>query len=64
MRVVAAMYFAPAPEDEMRETRVPMLATSVAIMALATIAAGIFSGQVFDLAQNWINAFSTTVAMR
>jgi len=64
LRVVAAMYFAPAPEGEMRESRVPLMATSLVIMALATVAAGIFSGEVFDLAQNWINAFSTTVALR
>ena len=64
LRVVAVMYFAPAPEGEIRESRMPLMAASLAIMTLATIAAGIFSGQVFDLAQNWINAFSTTIAMR
>jgi len=64
LRVVAAMYFSPPPETEMTPSRVPLMATGLVVMTVATIAAGIFSSQVFDLAQNWINAFSTTIAMR
>ncbi|HQX62619.1 MAG TPA: NADH-quinone oxidoreductase subunit N [Thermomicrobiales bacterium] len=64
LRVVAAMYFAPAPETEMRESRMPLMATGLAVMVVATILAGIFSSQILNLAQNWINAFSTTVAIR
>ena len=61
LRVVAAMYFSEAPEAEGEPSRAPMLGFSVATMALGTIVFGIFSGQVADLANRWVQAFSITI---
>jgi NADH-quinone oxidoreductase subunit N len=60
LRVVAAMYFAE-PTVEQTAGRTPMLGFGVLTMALATVFLGIFSSRVLDLAQNWVNAFQTTI---
>jgi NADH-quinone oxidoreductase subunit N len=57
LRVVVAMYFnEPAPER--RYSGTPMLGTGLLLMAVGTIAFGLFSGYVLDLAQNWVVAFT------
>jgi len=61
LRIVAAMYFAEAPESDIEGARAPMLNFSVLTMALGTIFFGIFSGQLLDLAQRWVQAFSVTI---
>jgi NADH-quinone oxidoreductase subunit N len=61
LRVVAAMYFAEAPESEGELSRTPLLSFSVLAMAVGTIAFGIFSGQIADLASRWVQAFSITM---
>ncbi|HUG14747.1 MAG TPA: NADH-quinone oxidoreductase subunit N [Thermomicrobiales bacterium] len=60
LRVVAAMYFAE-PTASQTPGRTPMLGFGVLTMALATVFLGIFSSRVLDLAQNWVNAFQTTI---
>jgi NADH-quinone oxidoreductase subunit N len=60
LRVVAAMYFAE-PTVEQTPGRTPMLGFGVLAMALATVFLGIFSSRILDLAQNWVNAFQTTI---
>jgi NADH-quinone oxidoreductase subunit N len=60
LRVVAAMYFAEPTVDQ-SPSRTPMLGFGVLTMALATVFLGIFSSRVLDLAQNWFNAFQTTI---
>jgi NADH-quinone oxidoreductase subunit N len=61
LRVVAAMYFAEAPESEGEPSRTPMLGFGVMTMVVGTIVFGIFSGQVADLANRWVQAFSITL---
>ena len=61
MRVVAAMYFSEAPESETELSRTPLLGFSVLTMAVCTIAFGIFSGQIADLANRWVQAFSISM---
>lgn len=56
LRVVAVMWF-NEPLREWTAERTPLLATGLALMALATIGFGLFSGPVLDLAQNWVRAF-------
>ncbi len=60
LRVVVAMYFSEAPETA-PEGRTPMLGFGVLAMAVGTILTGIFSGQILDLAQNWVQAFTVTL---
>lgn len=60
LRVVAAMYFAEPTRDQ-TPGRTPMLGFGVLAMAIATVFLGIFSSRVLDLAQNWVNAFQTTL---
>jgi NADH-quinone oxidoreductase subunit N len=55
LRVVAAMYFAEATEV-VPEGRTQMLGFGVAVMVVGTIFAGIFSGQLLELAQNWVRS--------
>ena len=61
LRVVAAMYFAEAPASEGEPSRTPMLGLGVLTMALGTVVFGIFSGQVADLANRWVQAFSISI---
>jgi NADH-quinone oxidoreductase subunit N len=61
LRVVAVMYFAEPAGADIPESRTPMLGLGVVGMALGTVLFGIFSGRVFDLAQNWVEAFSVGV---
>jgi NADH-quinone oxidoreductase subunit N len=60
LRVVAVMYFAE-PDEVQREASTPLLGFGVLAMALGTVFFGIFSGQVLDLAQNWVDAFSVAI---
>ena len=55
LRVVAVMYFSEPPETA-PEGNTPMLGFGVLAMVAGTIFAGIFSGQLLDLAQNWVQA--------
>jgi NADH-quinone oxidoreductase subunit N len=61
LRVVAAMYFSEPAESEAGEERAPLLNFGVLTMAVGTIFFGIFAGQVVDLAQRWVEAFSVTI---
>lgn len=57
LRVVVAMYFNdPVPERSYGGT--PLLGTGLLLMTVGTIAFGLFSGYVLDLAQNWVVAFT------
>lgn len=57
LRVVVAMYFSE-PIHAAPESRTPMLGFSLAAMVAGTVLAGIFSGQILEMAQNWVRAFS------
>ncbi|MEX1158621.1 MAG: NADH-quinone oxidoreductase subunit N [Thermomicrobiales bacterium] len=61
LRIVAAMYFAEASTPEAAPLRTPMLGFGVMTMALGTIFFGIFSGQIADLANRWVQAFSISI---
>jgi len=61
LRVVAVMYFSePAGEHE-RVGGSPLLSFGLLSMVAGTVLLGIFSGRVFDFAQDGLRAFSTTV---
>ena len=63
LRVVAAMYFNPAPERELRPAQTGLLNVGIAGMAVATLLGGIIaSGRVFDLADRWYRALTVTLA--
>jgi NADH-quinone oxidoreductase subunit N len=63
LRVVAAMYFNPAPERELRPATTGLLNVGIAGMAIATLLGGIVaSGRVFDLADRWERALTVTLA--
>jgi len=63
LRVVAAMYFNPAPERELRPARTGLLNVGIAGMAVATLLGGIIaSGRVFELADRWYQALTVTLA--
>jgi NADH-quinone oxidoreductase subunit N len=61
LRVVAAMYFSEPADVPERAAGAPMLSFGLLSMVAGTIFLGIFSGRVFDYAQDWLQAFSTTV---
>ncbi|HEX5167189.1 MAG TPA: NADH-quinone oxidoreductase subunit N [Thermomicrobiales bacterium] len=61
LRVVAAMYFSEAPEGAEEPSRTPMLGFGVMTMAVGTIAFGLFSGQIADIANRWVQAFSISM---
>mgnify|MGYP001087858423 CR=1 FL=1 len=56
LRVVTVMYFSE-PTGGWQPVRTRLLGTGLAIMALANLALGLFSGPVIDLAQRWAVAF-------
>ena len=57
LRVVVAMYFQEAA-DAQPQGKTQMLGFGLVVMVAGTIFAGIFSGQIMDLAQNWVRAFT------
>ncbi|MBX6341520.1 MAG: NADH-quinone oxidoreductase subunit N [Thermomicrobiaceae bacterium] len=57
LRVVAVMFFFE-PTGEWRTDRTPLLGTGLTLMALGTLALGLFSGPLLDLAQKWVQAFA------
>jgi len=56
LRVVAVMWF-NEPSGEWTFNRTRLLDGGLALMTFGTLLLGIFSGPIFDLAQNWIQAF-------
>jgi NADH-quinone oxidoreductase subunit N len=57
LRVVAVMYFSDGPESR-QTVATPMLNTGLAIMVVATIVLGLFSGPIIDLAEHWTDALT------
>lgn len=60
LRVVAVMWF-NEPSGEWRAVRPRLLDVGLAVMTVATIGFGFFSGPVLDLAQRWVQAFTAGV---
>ena len=58
LRVVAVMYF-DDPDGEPRQTSTGLLNFGIGAMVVATIALGLFSGPVVDLADEWRSALDT-----
>lgn len=58
LRVVAVMYF-DDPEGEPRQASTTLLNLGIGTMVVATIALGLFSGPVVDLAGEWRTALDT-----
>lgn len=58
LRVVAVMYFNPAPETELRKNRTTLLNVGIVTMVAANILLGLFSTQVIDLADKWTGALT------
>lgn len=56
LRVVAVMWF-NEPSGEWTFNRTHLLDSGLALMTFGTLLLGIFSGPIFDLAQNWVRAF-------
>ncbi|GIW03741.1 MAG: NADH-quinone oxidoreductase subunit N 2 [Thermomicrobiales bacterium] len=61
LRVVAVMYFNP-PERPLRATSTWLLNVGIAVMVVANLALGLFSGRLVELADQWSGAL--TVATR
>ncbi|MCS7050638.1 MAG: NADH-quinone oxidoreductase subunit N [Thermomicrobium sp.] len=57
LRVVTQMYF-QEPGGTWRPVRTPMLGLGLAVMAVTTLALGLVSGPLLDLAQRWPIAFA------
>jgi NADH-quinone oxidoreductase subunit N len=57
LRVVAVMYF-NEPLREWSATNTPLLGAGLALMAVGTVAFGLFSGPLLSLAQHWVQAFT------
>jgi len=57
LRVVAVMYF-NEPDRTPRAESTPLLNVSIAGMVVATIALGLFSGPIVDLADKWSSALT------
>ncbi len=63
LRVVAAMYFNPGPERELRPARTGLLNVGIGAMAVVTLLGGIISsGNVYALADRWYRALTVVVA--
>ncbi len=60
LRLIATMYFTEA-EQPAPTGRTPMLGAGLIAMVAGTVLVGVFSGQVLNLAQDWVQAFSTAV---
>lgn len=58
LRVVAVMYFNPAPESELRPYRTSLLNVGIGAMVAANIIFGLFSERVIDLADKWSGALT------
>lgn len=58
LRVVAVMYFNPAPDTELRPNKTSLLNVGIAAMVAANIVLGLFSGRVIDLADKWSGALT------
>ncbi len=58
LRVVAVMYFNPAPDKELRPNRTQLLNVGIAVMVAANILLGLFSQNVVDLADKWSDALT------
>jgi NADH-quinone oxidoreductase subunit N len=58
LRVVAVMYFNPAPDKELRPFRTSLLNVGIGAMVVANIALGLFSERVIDLADKWSGALT------
>jgi len=68
LRVVAVMYFNDASETAEQKTfdsvRTPLLDSGIAIMVIAVILLGLFSGPIVNLADQWSTALTLTAAVR
>jgi NADH-quinone oxidoreductase subunit N len=62
LRVVAVMYFSE-PEKFPRQATTTLLNVGIAAMVVATIALGLFSGPIIDLAEEWGSALTVTQAV-
>jgi NADH-quinone oxidoreductase subunit N len=63
LRVVAAMYFNPAPERELRPAKTGLLNVGIGAMAVVTLLGSVVgSGRVFELADRWYQALTVTIA--
>ena len=64
LRIVATMYFSDAKEtareQSFRSVRTPLLDVGIAVMVVAVIALGLFSGPIIDLADQWSTALTLT----
>jgi NADH-quinone oxidoreductase subunit N len=58
LRVVAVMYFNPAPEKELRPFRTGLLNWGIGVMVVANIVLGLFSERVINLAEKWSGALT------
>ena len=58
LRVVAVMYFNPAPETELKKNRTTLLNVGIVTMVAANILLGLFSTQVINLADKWSGALT------
>jgi NADH-quinone oxidoreductase subunit N len=58
LRVVAVMYFNPAPETDLKPNRTALLNVSIGAMVAANLILGLFSGRVIDLADKWSDALT------
>jgi NADH-quinone oxidoreductase subunit N len=58
LRVVAVMYFSPAPEKELRPFRTSLLNWGIALMVVANFGLGLFSERMVNLADKWGNALT------
>jgi NADH-quinone oxidoreductase subunit N len=58
LRVVAVMYFNPAPDRQLRPNRTQLLNIGIGVMVVANLALGIFSQSVIDLADKWTDALT------
>jgi NADH-quinone oxidoreductase subunit N len=58
LRVVAVMYFNPAPDTELRPFKTSLLNFGIGAMVVANIVLGVFSERVVNLADKWSNALT------
>jgi len=61
LRIVAAMYFSEPTTSDDTASSTPLLSAGVLVMALGTVFFGIFSGQILDLADGWVDAFTVLI---
>ena len=61
LRVVAVMYFSDGKESSTLPAT-PMLNTGIAVMVVATIVLGLFSGPIVDLASKWSDALTVVAS--